>query len=67
MNRTTKAYQCKFLLLFCWTAEVFIFLKLAGHTHASWWWLVLFYMTDMGTVNTFRQLNHVDSDYKEAA
>jgi len=41
MNKKVWALQ------FWYFGELFILLRLTGLTHASWWWLVLFYGIDI--------------------
>lgn len=44
----------KQLILFTYCGELFVFLKLFTPNHVSWWWLVLFILTDIASTEVYK-------------
>lgn len=53
------------MFYFMYTSELFILLQLLGITHANWWWIVWFVLTDMSTTLLFRSNKLVYRDYDD--
>lgn len=46
----------KKLILFPYCLELFVLLKLCGVTHASYWWIPLFVLSDVGTKEWYQRV-----------
>lgn len=54
--------KMKWLLLFGFTSEVFLFCQFFGKIHVSYWWLLWFVACDMSTWKVFKKINSIKDE-----